>query len=73
MQAFYAVSERRSCFDLGTERSLARYVSQKQNQAEQVMRILDLAATWTRYSCFRVYNPLRREEWVVIYKHACRL
>jgi putative transposase len=38
-----------------------------------MMRIRDLAATRTRYGCFRIYILLRREGWVVNHKRVYRL
>ena len=49
------MSERRSCFALGVERSSVRYISHKPDQTPLVMRIRDLAATRTRYGYFRIY------------------
>jgi putative transposase len=67
------VSERRSCLALGVDWSSVRYVSHRPDQAPLMLRILDLAATRTRYGYFRIYILLRREGWFVNDKRVYRL
>jgi putative transposase len=57
---------------LGIDRSSVRYVSHWPDQAAQVLRIEDLAATRTRFGDFRIYALLRREG-VVNHKRVYRL
>lgn len=54
VQARHGVNERRSCTVLGVDRSSIRYVSDKPDQTPLMLRIGDLAATWTRYDYFRI-------------------
>ena len=47
---------------LGVDRSSIRYVSDKPDQTPLMLRIGDLAATWTRYDYIPDYILLREED-----------
>jgi putative transposase len=62
VQATHVTSERHSCLALGVDRSSVRHVSVKPDQAPLRLRIHDLARTRVRYSYYRIYILLRRDD-----------
>lgn len=73
LRAAYGVSERRACHATGFRRSVQRYRSRRDPQAEVRMRLRDLAAARVRYGYRRLHVLLRREGWPVNHKRVHRL
>ena len=67
------LSERRACRLVGIHRSVARYLPQKVDTSELVMRLRELASERRRYGYRRLAVLLRREGFLVNHKRVYRL
>ena len=69
LQATYAMSERRACSVLGTDRSSVRYRSSKPDDGVICARLKALADERRRFGYRRLHVLLRREGHAVNRKH----
>jgi putative transposase len=65
LQGRYQVSERRGCAAMRFDRSVHRYQSLRDDQADLRQRMKELAGVRVRYGYRRLHVLLRREGWAV--------